>query len=246
MVEPLFWFETDQAPEIGATLELSGAEAKHASSVRRMRVGEKIQLGNRFGLRVRGLVTEVSPSTLKIEVEEAHQEQPPNLNTVLIQGLAKGDRDEMAVQACTEIGVSEFIPWAAQRSISRWDGAKIAKGVARWQAIASEAAKQSLRAFEPQVRNLVTTADLVNLISSFDLVMILEPTADKKLGEVKLPEAGSLAIIVGPEGGISEQELAQFEAAGAQQAALGRSVLRTSTAGLAAFSVIHGQIEGWA
>lgn len=246
MVEPLFFWETKSAPVIGQSVELGGAEAKHAASVRRMRVGEKLQLTDGKGLRVRGVISSVAADLLTISVTEVNQVAEPKLKTVLIQALAKGDRDELAIQACTEIGVNEVIPWAASRSVSRWEGPKIAKGISRWQSIVSEAAKQSLRVYTPQVRELVSTNQLATMVSSFDLVLVLEPTAAEKLGDVTLPQQGSIALVVGPEGGIAEAEIEQLVAAGARSVALGDSVLRTSTAGIAALSVVHGQIEGWA
>jgi 16S rRNA (uracil1498-N3)-methyltransferase len=238
MVEPLFRKDFAVAPNIGDTVELGGDEGKHAAAVRRMRVGEGIQLTDGRGLRVRGLVTEVLPKSLKISVSSANHEPKDQLELVLVQALAKGDRDELAIQAATELGVSAVISWQAERSISRWDAAKAAKGQARWQVICDEAAKQSLRVWHPRVEALVTSEQLVARIGEFAQVLVLDPTAEAGIAGVSI-KPGKVAIVVGPEGGIDDSELAAFEKAGAQRVRLGEPILRTSTAGVVAISAIQ-------
>jgi 16S rRNA (uracil1498-N3)-methyltransferase len=131
-----------------------------------------------------------------------------------------------------------IIPWQASRSISRWDGPKIAKGQARWQQIVSEAAKQSLRAFTPEVKNIIDTKELVALVSSFDLVLVLDTSAKMSIGEARIPSSGTIALVVGPEGGLEQSELDVLEAAGAKLVSLGANVLRTSTAGPALIAAL--------
>ena len=225
---------------------LDGAEAKHAISVRRMRVGEGIQLANGDGLRVIGSVSRVDTNALLVAVDEVVQEAVPQPSITLVQALAKGDRDEMAVQAGTELGISAVIPWQSDRSVSRWEGAKIAKGVQRWQAIATEAAKQALRAFNPSVAEPVTSKQLANLVPDFTQMLVLDPTAEVGLAAIELPASGTIAIVVGPEGGITDGELAALEAKGAKRVHLGDSILRTSTAGMAAIAVIESRLGRWA
>ena len=128
MVEPMFTRNFDQPVQVGSVVDLTGAEAKHAVSVRRMRVGEAIQLTDKAGLRVRGLVDSIVGNNLHIRVSSVEQEPTPQIQITLIQALAKGDRDELAVQAATELGVVGVIPWEADRSVSRWIGIKEAKG----------------------------------------------------------------------------------------------------------------------
>ena len=245
MVLPLFSFDQQAAPAINSMVRLSGAEAKHAATVRRMRSGEGIQLSNGAGLRVIGVVEVALPNQLDVRVTEVVTEALPSPEMVLVQALAKGDRDELAIQAATELGVSTVIPWQADRSVSRWEGPKVAKGVDRWQAIVTEAAKQALRAFFPSVSQPVTTKQLAQAVSDFELVLVLDPTADAGLGSVTLPAAGKLAIVVGPEGGISESELELLEQAGAVRMRLGAEILRTSTAGMAAISVLQQRLGRW-
>ena len=156
----------------------------------------------------------------------------------LVQALAKGDRDELAIQAATELGATAIIPWQASRSISRWDGPKIAKGQARWQQIVSEAAKQSLRAYTPEVKNIVEIKELAALVSSFDQVLVLDTSATVSIAEAGIPISGSIAVVVGPEGGIEQSELDALQNAGAKLVSLGANVLRTSTAGPALIAAL--------
>jgi 16S rRNA (uracil1498-N3)-methyltransferase len=156
----------------------------------------------------------------------------------LVQALAKGDRDERAVEACTELGVDRIIPWQAARSVARWSGAKIEKSVARWQRIAGEASKQSLRAWVPGVENMVELQQLVDMASSTRMVL-LEPMASLALHQAIPAGDQPVVLVVGPEGGISPEEREALENAGATSASLGPLVMRTSTAGVAALSVLN-------
>jgi 16S rRNA (uracil1498-N3)-methyltransferase len=211
-----------------------------------MRVGEGIQLSDGKGLRVRGQVSALGNSSLTISVESVVQESVPEVGLTIIQALAKGDRDELSIQAATELGCWGVVPWQAERSISKWEGAKIAKSVDRWQTIVSEAAKQSLRAFEPVVAQPIGSKQLVASVKDYDLVLVLDPTASKGLGSLTLDATQkSVAIVVGPEGGISDHELEALEDAGAVRVHLGEPILRTSTAGVAAIAVIQSKLGLW-
>lgn len=237
MVEPLF-HKDNLVASVGGTVTLDGPEGKHAVAVRRLRVGEAIQLSDGIGQRVRGVVSSLAQNALTVSVEEVIVEALPARQLVLVQALAKGDRDEMAIQAATELGVSSIIPWQAGRSISRWDGPKLAKGQARWQLIVSEAAKQSLRAFTPAVEQIVDTKELVNSVKDFDLVLVLDISARVLVTELELPKSGRIALVVGPEGGIDQIDLDLLVAQGAVLLSLGSNVLRTSTAGPALVAAI--------
>lgn len=246
MVEPLFRSAFATAPAAGLAVTLGGSEGKHAVNVRRMRVGEGIQLSDGKGLRVRGTVSALGNSSLTVQIDSVEQEAAPSVGLTIIQALAKGDRDELAIQAATELGCCAVVPWQAERSISKWEGAKIAKSVDRWQTIVSEAAKQSLRVFEPVVAQPMGSKQLVASVKNFDLVLVLDPTAQIGLGSLELSESQkSVAIVVGPEGGISDHELEALEDAGAIRVHLGEPILRTSTAGVAAISVIQAKLGLW-
>jgi 16S rRNA (uracil1498-N3)-methyltransferase len=183
------------------------------------------------------------PGRLEFRVENLLRTDRPSPAITLVQALAKGDRDELAVQAATELGTDRIVPWAAARSISRWDAAKAVKGRARWAAIAREATKQSLRTWLPDVGELVTTKQLAALAGG-GRMLVLEPTASLRLSAVE-PDGRDLVLVVGPEGGVTPQELEQLVAAGAEAVRLGPEVLRTSTAGPAAIAVLAVALGRW-
>jgi 16S rRNA (uracil1498-N3)-methyltransferase len=245
MVEPLFVYDFAKHPAVGEIIELTGPEAKHAVQVRRIRVDEAIQLTDKKGLRVRGVVTATQKSQLSVLVREIGLEEPARLQLTLVQALAKGDRDELAVQAATELGVMSVIPWESERSVSRWIGIKEDKGVERWQTIATEAAKQSLRVWHPTVLAPIKGVAVAELSKSFDLVLALDPTSSVGLAAIELPKLGKIALVVGPEGGISEEELSALTLDGAKLVNLGAPILRTSTAGIAGISAINSLTGQW-
>lgn len=246
MVEPLFRTEFATEPAAGLAVTLGGSEGKHAVNVRRMRVGEGIQLSDGRGLRVRGTVSALGNNSLTVAIDSVIREVEPIVGLTIIQALAKGDRDELSIQAATELGCWGVIPWQADRSISKWEGPKIAKSVDRWQTIVAEASKQSLRVFEPKVAQPISSKQLNATVGDFDLVLVLDPTAEAGLGSLEIsPAQKSVAIVVGPEGGISDSELSALEQAGAKRVHLGEPILRTSTAGVAAIAVIQAKLGLW-
>ncbi len=245
MVEPLFFAAIGKDTVVGSTFVLGGPEAKHAVGVRRMLPGEAIAISDGFGLKIRGIVSNVSKDTLDVSVQSIDTVPAPAVQLHLVQALAKGDRDELAIQACTELGVSGVIPWQADRSISIWKDDKKIKGRTRWQTIVSEAAKQSLRAKVPAVEEVQNSHELVAKLSAFDSVLVLDPQAKTSISQISIPSSGSVAILVGPEGGISESELEAFSLAGFTSVRLGAGVLRTSTAGMAAVSYLQAKLGDW-
>ncbi|MBD8024027.1 16S rRNA (uracil(1498)-N(3))-methyltransferase [Microbacterium gallinarum] len=234
---------TDAGP--GDTVVLTGAEAHHAASVRRVRAGEEVTVGDGLGAWLTGRCESVAPREVVVRIESRTDAAAPRPRVVLVQALAKGDRDELAVQAATELGIDEIVPWQAARSISRWDAAKAEKGRARWATIVREAAKQAHRAWIPEVSPLVTTRELVRRAAA-SRTLVLEPTGVARLTGVDLAgEESDVLLVVGPEGGIAAEELAELEAAGAVLVRLGESVLRTSTAGPAALAVVSASLGRW-
>lgn len=231
---------------IGDTVALSGAEAKHAAVVRRVRVGESVTLGDGRGSWLEGTVADVSASRVDVTITARTVVDAPAVRLVLVQALAKGDRDELAVQAACELGVDEVIPWQASRSISRWEGPKAAKGRERWSTIVREAAKQAHRSWVPGVSEPLTTGQLVQSAADTRM-LVLDPTAAVRLSEIVVaPDAQqNIALVVGPEGGITAEELDKLEAAGAERVRLGETVLRTSTAGPAAIAVLSVALGRW-
>lgn len=229
--------------EVGARLTLTGQEAKHAATVNRTRPGESVLIGNGRGLVASGEVLVATSAELTIDVEAVERVPRAEPAITLVQALAKGDRDELAVQAATELGVDAVVPWSASRSVSRWEGAKVAKGRDRWAAIVREASKQSIRAWTPEVGELATTKQVAALAATHR-VLVLEPGATDALTAIR-PDGRPLALVVGPEGGIAPQELEAFRVAGAEVVRLGNTVLRTSTAGPAALAVLNAALGRW-
>jgi 16S rRNA (uracil1498-N3)-methyltransferase len=247
LVNPLFLAEINADYQPGDTFTLMGDEAHHAIAVRRMRVGEKIQISNGLGRRLTGTVSSVGKRELEIEVSSTVTENPAAMSLTLVQAIAKGDRDELAVQAATEIGVSSIIPWAADRSVAKWDEQKRERNQQRWQQIVDEAVKQSLQAWRPSVETMVNSKQLVDSFAEFSKVLVLDPTSAVPLA-ASIPanlQGEKIALVVGPEGGISNAELVLFESAGAARVRLGSSVLRTSTASISAVAVLQARAQLW-
>lgn len=229
----------------GEHVVLTGAEAHHAATVRRVRVGEPVTVGDGRGTWVTGECATVGSREVVVRVLARREIAAPAPRLVLAQALAKGDRDELAVQAATELGVDEIVPWQAARSVSRWDAAKAEKGRDRWAAIVREATKQAQRAWLAGVTPVQTTAMLARRAAA-SRVIVLDPTAPTRLQDaVGTAASRDVVLVVGPEGGIADHEFAEFEAAGAARAVLGDTVLRTSTAGPAAIAVASLTLGRW-
>lgn len=238
LTEPLFLLDdlTDPLPSVGAHLTLGGDEGRHAAIVRRIRPGEVITIGNGRGLGVRGVVIELRGPALVVEVINHLSSAAEPRRFVAAQALAKGDRSELAVEMMTEMGVDEIVPWQASRSIVRWSADRTARSLAKWRATAGEATKQSRRLTVPQVSEPVTTRQLAQRAASVDLALIMHEEAKDSIAKVDLPPAGTVLIIIGPEGGISAEELEELSEAGARPVSLSDAVLRTSTAGVVALA----------
>lgn len=242
MTAPLFLLAPGALAEarVGADVVLDGAEGHHAVSVHRLRVGEVVLVGDGAGVRVSAEVIGLDRHTLVTRVLDVGVRPPADPRFVLVQALAKGDRDEQAIEAATELGVDAVVPWQSARSVVQWRADKVARGQARWAAVVTAATKQSRRFHVPQVRSMARTADVVTLLAGAGLGIVLHEEARRPLANVELPSAGKIVLVVGPEGGIAEAELDAFVAAGAVAVRLGPEVLRTSTAGPAALAVLNG------
>ncbi|HEX4059192.1 MAG TPA: 16S rRNA (uracil(1498)-N(3))-methyltransferase [Galbitalea sp.] len=233
-------------PEMGTVAVVAGPEARHAVTVSRLAVGEQVQVGNGAGLVATGTVTDAAAAEFRFRVESVETHARPQPAIWLAQALAKGDRDELAIQAATELGVDGVIPWSAARSVARWEGPKIAKGRERWAAVVREATKQSARAWLPEISPLVTTKQLARLAEDAVLV-VLDPAASQSItsAAATLPEGRDIVLVTGPEGGIAPGELELLYGAGAIGARLGTGILRTSTAGPAAIAVLSATLGRW-
>jgi len=229
----------------GDSVVLDGAEGRHAAVVRRLRPGERVVVTDGLGTSVECSVAEVSKSGLVCDVHNRRSVPAPSPRLVVVQALPKGDRAELAVQMLTEVGADVIVPWSAARCVVHWRGDRAAKSLARWRSNAREAGKQARRWWLPEVADLATTADVAKLLGSASLPVVLHEAAQLPLAEMSVPDRGDIVVVVGPEGGISDAEVATFEEAGAQAARLGPSVLRTSTAGAVAGGVLLSRTGRW-
>ncbi|AQZ65679.1 Ribosomal RNA small subunit methyltransferase E [[Actinomadura] parvosata subsp. kistnae] len=241
MTVPVFLAQGLDGPE----LTLDGPEGRHAASVRRLRPGERVDLTDGAGAVAECVVRETLKDALRLDVLRRYDVEPPRPRLVVVQGLPKGDRGELAVEMMTEAGVDVIVPWAAARSITQWKGDKVAKALGRWRSTAREAGKQARRFHLPEVADLATTKQVERLLSEAALGLVLHEEAAEPLSGVPLPAGGDIVMVVGPEGGVSEEELAAFRAAKATAVLLGPTVLRTSTAGVAAAAVLLSRTGRW-
>lgn len=239
---PLFLL--DDVPLVDVIL-LAGDEGRHAAQAMRLRAGERVLVSDGRGALLSCTVRESRPDGLVLRVDERQTVPPPHPALWVVQALPKGERGELAVELMTELGVDEIVPWQAGRSVAQWRGPRAERSVQKWQRTAREAAKQSRRAHLPVITGLASTAEVCELLAE-RLGLVLHDAASERLASCPLPDADDVLVIVGPEGGIAEDELAAFRAAGAVPVRLGDPVLRTSTAGAAALAVLSVRLGRWA
>ncbi|NJP34768.1 16S rRNA (uracil(1498)-N(3))-methyltransferase [Micromonospora thermarum] len=244
MSAPLFLVESLPTAD---RMVLDGPEGRHAATVQRLRPGERLLLADGRGGTAAAVVITVGKDTLDLEITARGYVDAPVPRLVVVQGIAKGDRGELAVQAMTEAGVDEIVPWAAERSIALWRGDRGVRAREKWVTTAREAAKQARRTWLPVVAGAPdeSTARVARRIAGAAAAFVLHEEAEQRLTRVKLPDTGEIVLVVGPEGGIADRELDAFTEAGARPVRLGPSVLRTSTAGVAALSVLSARLDRW-
>ncbi|HEY3737228.1 MAG TPA: 16S rRNA (uracil(1498)-N(3))-methyltransferase [Jatrophihabitans sp.] len=238
---PLFLLDPLPA---GESISLTGDEGRHAARVKRLGVGERVLISDGRGAVAECAVAEVLPDGLRLSVMARRAVPEPTPRLVVVQALPKGERADLAVEVMTELGVDEIVPWAASRSIVRWDGARGAKALEKWRRTAAEAAKQSRRARVPLVAELASTEQVAAILAG-STGLVLHESAQHGIGSVTLSAGRDVVVVVGPEGGISDGELAHFIGAGAVAVRLGESVLRTSTAGAAALAALSLRLDRW-
>ncbi len=239
---PLFLVEQLPAEE---SITLGGEEGHHAARVKRLTTGERLLVGDGAGTVAECVVEAVLPDGLRLRVDRRRSRPAPQPRLVVVQALPKGDRAELAVEVLTELGADEIVPWAAARSITQWHGPRGEKALAKWRRTAREAAKQSRRAWLPSVAPLADTDSVAARVRSAAAAVVLHESARTSLTGARVPDGGDLLVVVGPEGGISDGELAAFQAAGGRPVRMGEPVLRTSTAGAAALAVLSARTGRW-
>jgi 16S rRNA (uracil1498-N3)-methyltransferase len=191
------------------------------------------------------VVTSVGKDSVTLEIATTRSVPPPQPRLVVAQALPKGDRGELAVELMTEVGVDAVVPWSAERSITKWQGDRGQRALGKWRATAREAAKQSRRAWIPEVTDTASAQQVGQAISKAACAIVLDPDSAAGLGALPLPQSGDLLLVVGPEGGITEAEGATFRQAGATARSLGPTVLRTSTAGTVAAAILLSRSGRW-
>ncbi|MEW2482947.1 16S rRNA (uracil(1498)-N(3))-methyltransferase [Mycobacterium sp. NPDC049093] len=243
-------FYVDALPGAGELAVVDGDEGFHASNVRRIRVGEPIDLSDGAGTLAHCVVEDTAKGWLSARVTERVDIAAARPSVTVVQALPKSDRSELAVELATEAGADGFVAWQATRCVARWEGPKVDKGLRRWEAVVRSAARQSRRPYIPSVEGVVSTAALTrrvaDAVSAGAVVLALHESATEPLAELPLAQASSLMLIVGPEGGIADEEIAAFAAAGAKAVRLGPTVLRTSTAAAVALGAIGALTGRWA
>ena len=226
------------------TFRLDGSEGRHAARVQRLRTGEAVLISDGCGSVLECTVSASDADGLQLAVSERRATPAPKPRIVVVQALPKGERAELAVEVLTELGVDEIVPWAASRSIVHWLGPRGDRALEKWRRTAREATKQSRRAWLPVIAPLASTSDVAALLSSADGLVLHEDAPDQ-LSAVEFAGGRDVVVVVGPEGGIAPDELADFAAVGARAVRLGEPVLRTSTAGAAAVSLISVRLGRW-
>ena len=248
MTEALFYVDT--VPASGELAVVDGDEGFHAANVRRMRVGETLDLGDGAGTMAHCVIEEVAKARLTARVLERWTVEPAKPAVTVVQALPKSDRSELAIELATEAGADAFVAWQAARCVARWDAGRADKGLRRWRAVARAASRQSRRPHIPSVSGVVSTGDLVadvrEAVASGSTVLALHESATGPLTKIALAQSVSLMLVVGPEGGITDDEIAALSEAGASVVRLGPAVLRTSTAAAVALGALGALTQRWA
>lgn len=247
MTAPMFWAAPESLRDIvaGALVSVEGAEGRHAVRVRRMAPGEPVQLADGSGAVVLGRVDAAEQDVLTVLVDSVDRPVVRGPRMTLVQALAKGGRDEQAIEAATELGIDSVLPWAAQHSVVQWRPDRVARAHRKWETVVAAAAKQSRRPSIPIVEPLMTTTQLVQRMAGARVLLLHEgaTTSIAALDVNALRGEELVMLVVGPEGGISTQELQALTQRGGQAVRLGSGVLRSSTAGPAALAVLCAQLR---
>jgi 16S rRNA (uracil1498-N3)-methyltransferase len=246
---PYFFLDSAAEAPAGASCVLDGPEGHHASVVRRVRPGEALVLTDGRGTSLDVEVTDVGRGEVTCQVKAVQHTPRPPLHVTVVQAIPKGERGELAVDLLTEVGVDEIVPWQAGRCVSRWRGEKVVRGRAKWDTVAREAAKQSRRTWWPVVAPVADLDAVTGVVSSADVAWVLHEQATESLSALladgALHHAGRAVLVVGPEGGLSPDELTQVASSGGTAVRLGPTVLRTSTAGVVAASLVLAETASW-
>lgn len=246
---PAALFYVDALPEVGGLAVVDGDEGFHAANVRRIRVGEQLDLSDGAGAMAHCVIEEVSKGRLSARVCDRWTVEPTTPTVTVVQALPKSDRSELAIELATEAGADAFVAWQSARCVARWDGGRADKGLRRWRAVARAAARQSRRPHIPSVTGVVATDELVTdvrkAVFAGTTVLALHESATEAVTKVSFAQVDSLMLVIGPEGGIADDEIAALSRAGAKVVRLGPTVLRTSTAAAVALGALGVLTARW-
>lgn len=251
---PVFFSPQAAEAVAGQVLTFGEDVAGHAVRVRRLGPGDELEVVDGSGTRVRGIVTTASANELGLHIASVTHTEVDQPRLVLVQALAKGDRDLQAIEAATEIGVDEVVPWAAERSIADWPAKKRDKLAAKWDNVLRAASLQARRSRFPLRHDLVRGIGLASTLSETDTVYVLHEAAELKLSQAlrdsdsantSAAAFGRIVLVVGPEGGVSDAELDALAAIGAKAVLLGPTVLRSSSAGAAGLVMAQNSLGRW-
>jgi 16S rRNA (uracil1498-N3)-methyltransferase len=242
-------FYAEVIPAAGGTAVVEGDEGFHAATVRRIRPGEELVLSDGAGTVADCVVIGADKRTLTVRIEKRRSTPPPNPPVTVVQAIPKSERSELAIELATEAGADEFVAWQASRCVARWDGDRAEKGLRRWRAVARSAARQSRRAWIPDVSGPMSTEQLGAFIGkrveAGAAALVLHESAGRPIREVPVAQADAVILVVGPEGGLSDTEVTTLAAAGAVPVRLGPTVLRTSTAAAVALGALGVLTSRW-
>ena len=247
MVATLFYVDAVPAP--GDPVRIDGDEGFHAATVRRIRPGEGLAVSDGAGTVADCVVQAADKRSLTVTVLDRRTVAPAHPLVTVVQAIPKSERSELAIELATEAGADAFLAWQAARCVARWDGDRAEKGLRRWRAVARSAARQSRRPWIPEVAGPVSTSRLAALITDRvadgAVALVLHESAAHPLAGAPVADAAELLLVIGPEGGIGDEELQMLADCGAQPVRLGPGVLRTSTAAAVALGAIGVLTSRW-
>jgi 16S rRNA (uracil1498-N3)-methyltransferase len=234
------FFVEDLPTAVGSRYEFDSEDAHHAIKVLRIAAGEIFNLSDGKGAWSKVSVENVNKKSMSVRVLSSGFEEALSQQFTIVQAIPKGDRIEESIEMSTEGGVDRIVMWKATRSIGRAD-----EKIEKLQQTAREASKQSRRFRIPEVSGVATTEGVVDVIAKADLALVFHESAIQTISKTVTAGATNIVIIIGPEGGLTDDELETFAAAGAKVVLMGRPILRSAHAGLAALAAVNTALSVW-
>lgn len=232
------FFVDDLPTKVGQSYEFNNEDANHAIRVLRIAAGDVFMLADGTGAWSQVKAFAIKKKSMEVEVTATGFQEALATTITVVQALPKSDRAKEAIELLTEAGVDRIVPWASARSIG--------KASEKFSVTAREASKQSRRLRIPEVTDIATTEQICEAIKLSDLAIAFHESSDVKLSDcISSHNVAHLLIIIGPEGGITSTELEAFKEAGAKVALMGRPILRSAHAGIAAVAAVSALLKVW-